>query len=90
MKLALTRSRRQLQQQQLAGMKRPTQRMSRRKQPTQGVLQGAEILQHHRIIEQEEVQIYSLVKEGPGLTQEHSPRQLQISQTLTSDERSVR
>ena len=90
MKPALTRSTRQLQQQQRAGMERPKQRMSRRKRPTQGVLQGAEILPHRRHIEQVEVQIYNLVKEGPGLTQEHSPRQLQIGQNLMSDERSVR
>ena len=71
-------------------MKRPKQRMSREKQPTQEVLQEAEILQHYRIIEQVGVQIYNLVKEGPGLTQEHSPGQLQIGQNLMSDERSVR
>ena len=89
MKLALTRSTRQLQQQQRAGMKRPKQRMSRRKRPIQGGLQGAEILPHRRHIEQVEVQIYSLVKEEPGLTQERSPRQFQIGQNLTLDERSV-
>ena len=63
--------------------------MSREKHPTQGMLQGAEILPHRRHIEQVEVRIYSLVKEEPGLTQECSPRQFQIGQNLTLDERSV-
>ena len=90
MKLALTRSRRQLQQQQRAGKKRPKQQMSRERPRTQEAPLEAEIHQRNQNLEQAEVQINNLVKEGLGQTQEHSPRQCQIGQNLMSDERSVR
>ena len=72
-----------------AGRTRPKQLTSRKKRPTQVVLQGVETLLHLRRFEQVEVQTYNLVNEEPGLIQVLSPKHFQIGQHWTLDERSV-
>ena len=72
-----------------AGRTRPKQLTSRKKRPTQVVLQGVETLLHLRRFEQVEVQIYNLVSEELGLIQALSPNRFQIGRNSTSDERSV-
>ena len=63
--------------------------MSRRKRPTLVALREVEIhlhaedSQHHQALEEVEDQICSHVKDEPGLTQVHSPREFQIGQSLT-------